>query len=80
MTCEVGGQVVRSSQLTIARGQALAVDPCGTGTVKAKPKHKPKAKKKSCKANARRKHGKARKRALKRCRAKARAEHKRTQG
>jgi hypothetical protein len=80
MTCEVGGQVLRSSPLTIARGQALTVDPCGTGTVKAKPKHKPKAKKKSCKANARHKHGKARKRALKRCKAKARARHKRTQG
>ena len=83
MTCEVGGQVVHSSQLTIARGQALTVDPCGTGAVAAKPKHKPKQKA-SCTAKARRKHGKARKRALKRCRAKARHHskhrHKRTQG
>jgi hypothetical protein len=78
MTCEVGGQVVRSSQLFIARGQQLAVDPCGTA--KAKPKPKP-HKKASCSAKAKRKHGKARTRALRQCKARARARvHKRTQG
>jgi len=33
LTCERAGKVVRSQQLTIARGQALALDPCA----KAKP-------------------------------------------
>jgi hypothetical protein len=84
MTCEVGGQVVRSTQVFIARGQTLSVDPCSAATpavvngssgtpVKAKPKPKP-HKKASCTAKAKRKHGKARKRALSRCRA---AAHKR---
>jgi hypothetical protein len=77
MTCEIGGQVVRSSQLTIGRGQSATVDPCGTG---AKPKPRPKPKPKAgCAAKAKRQHGKARTRALKRCRAKARHK-KRTQG
>ena len=81
MTCEVGGQVVRSSQLTIARGQSLTVDPCGLGA-KAKPKPEPRPKKQvSCTAKAKHKHGKARTRALRQCKAKARARHKkRTQG
>jgi hypothetical protein len=84
MTCEVGGQVVRSTQVFIARGQTLSVDPCSAATpavvngssgtpVKAKPKPKP-HKKAGCTAKAKRKHGKARKRALGRCRA---AAHKR---
>jgi hypothetical protein len=81
MTCEVGGQVVRSTQLFIARGQTVNVDPCSDAAVAKKPK-KPK-KKASCTAKAKRKHGKARKRALKRCKAKAKAKarhRKRTQG
>jgi hypothetical protein len=84
MNCEVGGQVVRSTQVFIARGQTLSVDPCSAATpavvngssgtpVKAKPKPKP-HKKAGCTAKAKRKHGKARKRALSRCRA---AAHKR---
>jgi hypothetical protein len=84
MNCEVGGQVVRSTQVFIARGQTLSIDPCSAATpavvngssgtpVKAKPKPKP-HKKASCTAKAKRKHGKARKRALSRCRA---AAHKR---
>jgi hypothetical protein len=90
MTCEVGGQVVRSTQVFIGRGQTLSVDPCSAATpatvqgtsgtptpVKGKPKPKPKAKKASCTAKANRKHGKARKRALRQCKAKARARHKR---
>jgi hypothetical protein len=76
MTCEIGGQVVRSTQLFIARGQTVNVDPC-SATVAKKPK-KPK-KKASCTAKAKRKHGKARKRALRRCKAQAR-HHRRTQG
>jgi hypothetical protein len=73
MTCEVGGQVVRSVQLFIARGQTVSADPCGT-----KAAHKPKKKKKaSCTAKAKRKHGKARKRALRRCK---KQHKKRTQG
>ena len=81
MTCEVGGQVVRGSQLTIARGQSLTVDPCWLGA-KAKPKPEPRPKKQaSCTAKAKHKHGKARTRALRQCKAKARARHKkRTQG
>jgi hypothetical protein len=87
MTCEIGGQVVSSSQLTIARGQSLTVDPCGTGA-KAKPKPKPK-KQASCMAKAKRKHGKARTRAVRQCKARAKAnarkkaaarKRKRTQG
>jgi hypothetical protein len=86
MTCEVGGSVVRSTQVFIARGQTLAVDPCSEATPptvqgssvvqKAKPKPKAKPRKKkatTCKARANRKHGKARKQALRRCKAKARA-------
>jgi len=90
MTCEIGGQVVRSSQLTIARGQSLSVDPCGTGaSAKPRPKPKPKPKKASCMAKAKRKHGKARARAVRQCKAKAQAnarkkaaarKRKRTQG
>lgn len=32
MTCSVGGKVVNSTQVTIDRGQVLAVDPCSTAT------------------------------------------------
>jgi len=82
MTCEVSGQVVRSTQVFIARGQTLSVNPCSDATpavvygssgtaAKAKPKPRP-HKKASCTAKAKRKHGKARKRALRRCRAAAR--------
>ena len=74
MTCEVRGQVVRSAQVFVARGQALSLDPCGSV------KHKPKPHKQAgCTAKARRKHGKARTRALRRCTAMAKA-RKRTQG
>jgi hypothetical protein len=78
MTCEVGGQVVRSTQLFIARGQTVSVDPCGTAKPKQKPKPKPR-KQASCTAKAKRKHGKARTRALRRCKQAARHK-KRTQG
>jgi hypothetical protein len=87
MTCEVGGQVVRSTQVFIGRGQTLSVNPCSAATpavlygssataVKAKPKPKPR-KKLSCTAKAKRKHGKARKRALRHCRAAAHKKAKR---
>jgi hypothetical protein len=76
MTCEVGGQVVRSTQLFIARGQTVSVDPCGTAKQKPKPKPRKQA---SCTAKAKRKHGKARTRALRRCKQAARHK-KRTQG
>jgi hypothetical protein len=32
MTCEVGGKVVRSTQVTIDRAQELVIDPCSTAT------------------------------------------------
>jgi hypothetical protein len=74
MTCEVGGRLVRSTQLFIARGQRVSVDPCGTAKQKPKPKPRKQA---GCTAKAKRKHGKARTRALRRCK----AQHKkRTQG
>jgi hypothetical protein len=84
MTCEVGGQVVHSMPLFIARGQALSVNPC-SANAKVKPKAKARRKKASCTAKAKRRHGKARKRALRQCKAKAKAKarakaHKRTQG
>jgi Zinc carboxypeptidase len=87
MTCEVSGQVVRSTQVFIGRGQTLGVNPCSAATpavvygsstepAKAKPKPKPR-KTPSCKAKAERKHGKARKRALRHCRAVAHKKAKR---
>jgi hypothetical protein len=32
MTCEVGGSVVRSTDVTIGRGETLSVDPCSSAT------------------------------------------------
>jgi hypothetical protein len=90
MTCEVGGSVVRSTEVTIGRGQTLSVNPCSaatppavTGTSdKPKPHGKPKAKPKktaSCTAKAKKKQGKARRKALANCKAKARAKQRAAQ-